>query len=107
MTVEDPFKVTGVCVAILQDDRTASSGEAALLCFRGFDCVRTFGTATAGYCSCNNVIKLYDGAEMLLTMGTDIARTGEEFCEDPIEPDEASDEPELSAAEWIHVYNGQ
>lgn len=101
VTIEDSFKVTGVPVAILQDDMTASSGEATLLCFRGLAYVKTFGTATAGYCSCNNVIKLCDGAKMLLTMGTDIARTGEEFCEDPIEPDEPADEPELSAVEWI------
>lgn len=101
VTMEDPFKLTGIPVAILQDDMTASSGEATLLCFRGLDYTKTFGTATAGYCSCNNVIKLYDGASMLLTMGTDIARTGEEFCEDPIEPDVASEEPESSAMKWI------
>lgn len=107
VALEDPFKVTGVPVAILQDDMTASSGEATLLCFRGLDYVKTFGTATAGYCSSNNVIKLYDGATMLLTMGTDIARTGEEFCEDPIEPDEQSVEPEAAAAEWILGNNSQ
>lgn len=101
VTLEEPFKVSGVPVAILQDDMTASSGEATLICFRGLDNVKSFGSATAGYCSSNNVIKLYDGATMLLTMGTDIARTGEEFCEDPIEPDVATDEPEIAAAEWI------
>lgn len=101
VTLDDPFKVTGVPVAILQDDMTASSGEATLICFRGLDYVKTFGSATAGYCSSNNVIKLYDGATMLITMGTDVARTGEEFCEDPIEPDAPSSEPETAAVEWI------
>lgn len=105
--LEEPFKLTGIPVAILQDDMTASSGEATLICFRGLDYVETFGTATAGYCSSNNVIKLYDGAAMLLTMGTDIARTEEEFCEDPIEPDEQSAEPEAAAAEWILGYGNQ
>ena len=101
VTIDDPFKLKGIPVAILQDDMTASSGEATLLCFRGLDYAKSFGTASAGYCSCNNVIKLYDGAQMLLTMGTDIARTGEQFCEDPIEPDVPSADPEADAAEWI------
>lgn len=101
VSLSEPFKVSGVPVAILQDNMTASSGEATLICFRGLDYVKSFGSATAGYCSSNNVIKLYDGATMLLTMGTDIARTGEEFCEDPIEPDLVTDEPEAAAIEWI------
>lgn len=101
VTLDNPFNVTGVPVAILQDEMTASSGEATLICFRGLDYVKTFGSATAGYCSSNNVIKLYDGATMLITMGTDVSRTGEEFCEDPIEPDVAASEPETSAVEWI------
>lgn len=104
VTLEKPFKLIGVPVAILQDDMTARSGEASLICFRGLNYVKTFGTASAGYCSSNNVIKLYDGATMLITMGTDIARTGEEFCEDPIEPDEQSSEPEAAAEEWIFSY---
>ena len=104
VTVEDPFKVRDIPVAILQDDMTASSGEATLLCFRGLEYTRTFGGPSAGYCSCNNVIKLYDGAAMLLTMGVDIARTGEEFCEDPIAPDVVTDQPEQAAAKWIAGY---
>lgn len=101
VTLDDPFKVTGIPVAILQDEMTASSAEATLLCFRGLDYAKTFGTATAGYCSTNNVFKLYDGAQMLLTIGTDIARTGETFCEDPIAPDVESSDPETTAAQWI------
>lgn len=101
VAVNDPIKVKGIPVAILQDDMTASSGEATLLCFRGLDYVKTFGIPTAGYCSCNNVIKLYDGATMLLTIGSDIARTKEAFCEDPIEPDVYTDDPVNAAVEWI------
>lgn len=104
VSVEEPFKVTDIPVAILQDNMTASSGEATLLCFRGLDNVKTFGTATAGYCSCNNVIKLYDKAAMLITTGTDIARTGEIFCEDPIEPDVQSADSETDAVKWILGY---
>ena len=38
-------------VAILTDDKTASSGEAVLICFRGMENARTFGAPTAGYAS--------------------------------------------------------
>lgn len=99
--IDTPFKLTGVPVAVLQDNMTASSGEAVLICFRGLDYAKTFGTASAGYCSSNNVIRLFDGAVMQLTIGTDKARTGEEFCEDAIAPDEETDAPEDAAVEWI------
>jgi len=101
IAIKDRVGVKGIPVAILQDDMTASSGEATLLAFRGLDCVKTFGAPTAGYCSCNNVVKLYDGAQMLVTIGKDVARTGEEFCEDPIVPDVETDNPKEDAIQWI------
>lgn len=90
-----------VPVAILQDDLTASSGEATLLAFRGLPNARTFGSPSAGYCSCNSMHRLYDGATMLLTIGSDVARTGESFCEDPIPPDVRSDDPMGEARSWL------
>ena len=50
------------------------------------------------------MIKLYDKAAMLITTGTDIARTGEIFCEDPIEPDVQSADSEADAVKWILGY---
>lgn len=94
-------KKTGVPVAILQDEMTASSGEITLLAFRGLDYVKTFGKASAGYCSCNNVYKLYDGARLLVTIGKTVARTGEVICEDPIQPDVECDDPRQEAVNWI------
>lgn len=87
VTMDDPFKIKDVPVRILQNEETGSSAEALLICFRGLDNVKSYGTPTAGYCSCNTTRKLYDGAVMLLTIGKDVARTGEEFCEEPIAPD--------------------
>lgn len=101
VTVNNPFKVTGIPVAILQDELTASSGEATLLTFRGLDYIRTFGKDSAGYCSCNNTRKLYDGSIILLTIGYDVARTDEYFCEDPIQPDEYTEDALESAKQWI------
>ena len=99
----ESFKMSeALPVAILTDGETASSGEAALLAFRGLDKVRSFGAPTAGYASANTVFKLYDGTQIVLTVGADVAlRTGEVFCDDPIVPDVLTDRPEQDAAVWI------
>lgn len=88
-------------VALLTDSLTASSGEALLLCFRGLDYARVFGTPTAGYASSNRPFTLSDGAQLVLTTGSDVARTGEVFCDDPIQPDVLTDNPMAAALEWL------
>ena len=88
-------------VAILTDGNTASSGEATLLCFRGLDNVRTFGAPTAGYASANSPYPMPDGSQLVLTISCDKARTGEIFCDDPIEPDVATDQPLEEALAWL------
>ncbi len=90
-----------VPVAILQNEMTASSGEATLICFKGLDNVRTFGTDTAGYCSSNTIRKMYDGAIIQLTVGSDVDRQGNMYCEDPIAPDVRTDEPIEEAEKWL------
>lgn len=91
--------------AILTDEMTASSGEATLLAFRGMDNVRTFGTPTAGYASANASYALSDGYTLVLTVGKEIARTGEVFCDDPIEPDMFTEKPLEDALIWIKSTN--
>ena len=88
-------------VALLTDDWTGSSGEAVLICFRGLTNTRTFGSPTAGYCSCNQPFALYGGSQLVLTIGEDIARTGEAFCDDPIAPDVLTETPFEDALEWL------
>ncbi len=88
-------------VAILTDEETASSGEAVLLCFRGLDNVRVFGSPTAGYASANESIILDNGSILALTVSGDIARTGEIFCDDPIIPDVETESPEEDALLWL------
>lgn len=88
-------------VALLTDDMTASSGEALLLCFRGLENARTFGSPTAGYASANTPITMSDGAKLVLTTGCDVARTGEVFCDDPIDPDVATSQPLEAALSWL------
>ena len=89
-------------VALLTDDWTGSSGEAVLICFRGLTNTRTFGSPTAGYCSCNQPFALYGGSQLVLTIGEDIARTGEAFCDDPIAPDVLTGTPFEEALEWLN-----
>ncbi|MBR5660659.1 MAG: hypothetical protein IKW99_03825 [Bacteroidales bacterium] len=89
-------------VAILTDSLTASSGEATLICFRGLEYVRVFGGPTAGYASANQPFPLPGGDHLVLTTGCDVARTGEVFCDDPIEPDVLTDTPLEGALEWIN-----
>ena len=89
-------------VALLTDEWTGSSGEAVLLCFRGLSYARTFGLPTAGYCSGNQIYALPGGSQLVLTVGEDIARTGEAFCDDPIKPDVTTETPFEDALEWIN-----
>ncbi len=88
-------------VAILTNEWTASSGEALLICFRGLEKVRVFGSPTAGYASANTPFPLPDGSKLVLTTGCDVARTGEEFCDDPIAPDTVTDTPMEDALLWL------
>jgi hypothetical protein len=88
-------------IAILTDDWTGSSGEATLLCFRGLSNVRTYGIPTAGYASANITVPLVDGYKLLITMSCDMARTGEIFCDDPIQPDVNTQFPLEEAVKWI------
>ena len=88
-------------VAILTDDYTASSGEATLLCFRGLDYARSFGTPTAGYASANQPKAMPDGSRLVLTTSCDVTRTGEIFCDDPIAPDVETNQPLEDALAWL------
>jgi len=88
-------------VAILTDEETASSGEAVLLCFRGLDNVRVFGSPTAGYASANESIIFDNGSILALTVSCDIARTDEIFCDVPIVPDVETESPEEDALLWL------
>ena len=88
-------------VAILTNDMTASSGEATLLCFRGLDNTKTFGSPTAGFASANQPFPLKNGYSLALTTGCDVARTGEVFCDDPIAPDVETETPLEDAISWI------
>lgn len=90
-------------VAILMSEQTGSSGEQTLLAFRGLPNVRTFGQPSAGYATVNQTRLLSDGSIVGITVGTTIARTGEEFGDEPIQPDETVplDDAPAAARAWL------
>lgn len=88
-------------VAVLLDERTASSGEAVATAFLGLPTARSFGAPTAGYTSANEPARLYDGAVLQLTTSTYVDRTGRDLAERPIPPDEPSADAEASALAWL------
>ena len=90
-------------IALLTNSMTGSSGEATLLCFRGLDNVKTFGGPSAGYASGNVTHQLADGYKFAITRSCDVARTGEVFCDDPVDPDIATDTPLEDAIRWIQA----
>lgn len=92
-------------VAVLTSEMTGSSGEATLLCFRGLANARTFGRPSAGYASGNVTHLLADGYKFAITHSCDVARTGEVFCDDPIDPDVETETPLEDAINWIESSN--
>jgi C-terminal processing protease CtpA/Prc len=101
VSVAQTPKVTGQPIAVLQDELTASSGEAVLTAFRGLDPVASFGSDSAGYTSANTVYTLYDGAELVLTNSVYVDRDGVNLNEEPIRPDHPTDRAEEDAHQWL------
>ncbi|HJZ76591.1 MAG TPA: S41 family peptidase [Vicinamibacterales bacterium] len=98
-------------VAVLTGPRTASSGEAVAIAFRGRPRTRSFGQPTAGLSTANGTFPLPDGAMILLTTAVDADRTGRRYG-DKIAPDEpvdaaGTDDTTLSAAlQWLKQSSG-
>ena len=94
-------------VAVITGPRTASSGEAVTIAFRGRPRTRSFGLPTNGLSTANGTFPLPDGAMILLTTAIEADRTGRRYG-DKIEPDETqpaagpNGDPALTAATaWL------
>jgi C-terminal processing protease CtpA/Prc len=74
-------------VAVLYGSYTASSGEAVAIAFRGRPLTRSFGQPTAGLSTANATYPLSDGALLVLTVATDVDRTGQLYG-GQLEPDQ-------------------
>ena len=78
-------------VAVLTGIRTASSGEAMVISFRGLPNTRSFGHYTAGLSTGNAGHTLSDGALIILTGVVMADRTGQAYGE-AVPPDETVDD---------------
>ena len=101
-------RITERPIAVLQDEDTASSGEAVATSFLGLNAVdgyssTSFGTETAGYTSGNETIRLYDDAELTFTSTTYADRTGRDLQEKPITPDHATAADQADEAAVEHL----
>ncbi len=66
-------------VAVVTSGRTASSGEAVAVAFRGRPLTRSFGAATSGYSTSNTTYKLVDGSRLYLTTAVFEDRNGNRY----------------------------
>lgn len=101
--LDDPFVYERpVPVAVLTSGSTKSSGEAITVAFRGLDRARSFGAPTNGTPTANDVIRLSDGAALILTVSWMSDRTGRTYDE-PIEPDVRVEvgSAETAARTWL------
>jgi carboxyl-terminal processing protease len=89
-------------VAVLHDNRTASSGEAVVVAFRGRPQARTFGQPTAGLSTANRSIELPDGARLLLTVAVYADRNRSQYG-GAIVPDETLDTALSEEEVLLHV----
>jgi carboxyl-terminal processing protease len=78
-------------VGVLIGPKTASSGEAMVISFRGRPDTRSFGHSTAGLSTGNAGFPLSDGAVIFLTTAVMADRTGQDYGT-YIEPDEVIDQ---------------
>jgi C-terminal processing protease CtpA/Prc len=106
-------KLEQAWVAVLTGPRTASSGEAVTIAFKGRPHTRSFGQPTNGLSSANGTFPLPDGAMILLTTAIEADRTGKQYGE-KVDPDEiipapagappsiSMDDPTMAAAmSWL------
>jgi carboxyl-terminal processing protease len=99
-------------LAVLTGPRTASSGEAVAIAFRGRPRARSFGQPTAGLSTANGMFPLPDGATIVLTTAVEADRTGRRYG-DKIDPDERVEAPSDTddatisvAARWLRQSSG-
>lgn len=90
-------------IAVLIGPRTASSGEAVAVAFRGRQGVRFFGAPTAGVSTSNERFPLPDGGSVWITTAVDVDRAGTAYPAGiaPDEPAEDGDAGVEAAQRWL------
>lgn len=106
-TVSPPYtlKRPAPRVAVLSDNRIASSGEATLIAFLRRPNTRSFGQPTCGLSTANSTYTLSDSATLNMTTALMADRAKTPFG-DSIPPDELIDDPGRTiqrATEWLQT----
>jgi carboxyl-terminal processing protease len=106
-TVSPPYTLRRPAprVAVLSDNRIASSGEATLIAFRRRPNTRSFGQPTCGLSTANATYTLNDGAMLTLTTSLMADRAKTPFG-DSIPPDEVIADPNQTierAIAWVRT----
>ncbi|MGT2832014.1 S41 family peptidase [Streptococcus halotolerans] len=101
IALTDPIHKKKVPVAIIMNNRTASSGEVVGLSFKGLENVHYFGQHSAGYTTGNMVFWLYDGTQVNLTTSILMDRQGKRYENDPLQPDTWSENPIRESKNWL------
>jgi len=91
-------------VAVLTDIAVASSGEAVVVAFRLRPDTRSFGAATCGLSTSNQLFPLSDGGALLLTVAL-MADRGHNGYGVPVPPDELVDADQVveRAIDWLQT----
>lgn len=94
-------------IAVLADNKTASSGETTAIAFLGGNNTKLFGQKTGGYTSANEAIQLSDGAAIFLATTYSADRL-QRIYRDGITPDQITEagDPSLNEAiQWLENHN--
>lgn len=95
-----------VPTAILINAGTGSSGEATAIAFKGVEGTRFFGRPTAGYASANIAFEMPDGALVMVTSANDKDRNSVVYGDNPLIPDEQTDDALEAAKAWLAAEHG-
>ncbi|MGJ8682006.1 S41 family peptidase [Paraglaciecola sp.] len=104
VTVDEPYLLLNSLpkVAILSSKRLASSGEAALIAFKKQFNVRVFGTDTCGLSTANQIFKLSDGSELMLTTAIMADREQTKYGSSVyVDQSEEQEDVLIKAVEWL------
>lgn len=101
--VDKPYQLHSLmpAVAVLTSSRTASSGEAITVAFRGRPHTRSFGRPTFGLSTGNRNFRLSNGAFIILTVTVFADRTGVQYGKEIVPDQIVWANPVEVAAKWL------
>jgi len=96
-----PRDCSGVPVAVMHDERTASAAEGVAVAFRGRQRTRTFGSATAGVPTGNVLRMLADGSMLAITVSVAVDRKGRRYSTALAPQEQIATDPIHNARSWL------